>query len=424
MGRGVVLSTLGNLFPPLAGLVSAPILAQSLGVVGRGEVAAATAPLFLALVGLTLGLPEGLTYFVARNQGHPSRLLQKGLLLLSGVGIIGTALVILAAPVLSGRNDALSGLIIVASFALVPSLLLGGLRGFAAGRQSWGLIAIERLVSSSFRLGLILYLALTNTLNPLNATISIAVSTFAGIVVYVGLLLKKQRSRKALSIEPAPLLGFGLRVWVGALSGVLLARLDQALMTPLAGAYELGIYAVAVSLGEVALVFNRAVRDVVFSVESSERNDERLGSASRISTLLTALGTCFIGLACFWGIPTLFGVDFTPAIPVTLLLLVAVFLGNPGSVAGAGLSARGRPGLRSTSLLIAVTLNILVIFLLVPAFGAMGAALATLLGNVVAGYMNIFWLWKIFRIPPKVFLGIRKSDLELCMILVRRRLPH
>jgi O-antigen/teichoic acid export membrane protein len=43
------------------------LLAKSLGVTGRGEVAAATAPLMFGVALLTLGLPETLTYFVARG---------------------------------------------------------------------------------------------------------------------------------------------------------------------------------------------------------------------------------------------------------------------------------------------------------------------------------------------------------------------
>ena len=54
--RGVAISTFGNLIAPAAGLITAPILAQSLGVVGRGDVAAATTPLLLATSVLTLGL--------------------------------------------------------------------------------------------------------------------------------------------------------------------------------------------------------------------------------------------------------------------------------------------------------------------------------------------------------------------------------
>ena len=49
---------------------------------------------------------------------------------------------------------------------------------------------------------------------------------------------------------------------------------------------------------------------------------------------------------------------------VTLILIMAIVLGNPGSVAGAGLSARGRPGLRSLSLGIAAAANVVAIVVL------------------------------------------------------------
>ncbi len=65
--RGVAITTVGNALPPAAMLITQVLLAQRLGVSGRGTVAASTAPLMFAVAFLTLGLPEAVTYFVARR---------------------------------------------------------------------------------------------------------------------------------------------------------------------------------------------------------------------------------------------------------------------------------------------------------------------------------------------------------------------
>jgi O-antigen/teichoic acid export membrane protein len=162
-------------------------------------------------------------------------------------------------------------------------------------------------------------------------------------------------------------------------------------------------------VSEVILVFNSAVRDVIFSLESSSLNLDRLGKASRVPTLVTSSLAFTVGVLSVWGIPWLFGDAFSPAVGPTLILLLAIVLGNPGSVAGAGLSARGRPELRSVSLLIAVVVNVALVIALVPPLGACGAAWATLAGNVVAGGMNIIFLRIYLGIPVVIFLGIRKT---------------
>jgi O-antigen/teichoic acid export membrane protein len=108
-----------------------------------------------------------------------------------------------------------------------------------------------------------------------------------------------------------------------------------------------------------------------------------------------------------------------------MVLLVAVVLGNHGSIAGIGLSARGRPGLRSAAESIALGVNLVLIFALVPAMGAMGAALATVVAYTAAAVWNLTMLRQVYGVPPTALLGIRAADLTLLVrtargILTRR----
>jgi O-antigen/teichoic acid export membrane protein len=425
-GRGVAISAVGNLFPPLAALVSAPILAQSLGVVGRGEVAAGTAPLVLGMGLFSLAIPEAVTYFTAKGNHLPRSVLGRGMAYLIVLGALGTILLVLLAPILSGGDDDLTFLIVLGSFALTPSLVLGGVRGAAIGWQKWHLVSAERLVGAVARLGTIAVLSALGALTPLTGTATMAATSFIGIIVYLFLPGQVSRTTRLpgsaydrLIGQPA-LVRYGLSMWAGSLTGILLSRLSQTLMVPLASAHELGLYAVAVSVSEVVLVFNSAVRDVMFSVESAGNNDKRLSSATRISTALTVVSAIGVGTLSVWGIPFLFGEGFADAVPVTLILLVGIVLGNPGSVAGAGLSARGRPGLRSIALAVALVFNIVALVTLVPLIGALGAAVATVVGNTISGGLVLVWLRVFFGIPVTTFLGVRFEDIRVFLRQLNR----
>jgi O-antigen/teichoic acid export membrane protein len=61
----MAMTALGNAVTPVAALVTLPILSYTLGVTGRGEIAAATAPLLLAVTAATFGIPEAVAYLVA-----------------------------------------------------------------------------------------------------------------------------------------------------------------------------------------------------------------------------------------------------------------------------------------------------------------------------------------------------------------------
>lgn len=420
--RAILTSTLGNAVPPLAALITAPLLAHGLGVSGRGELAAATAPLILATTILTIGIPESFTFYVARQVLRIRSHLLPGLFVLVLAGIAGSGLIAVLALPLSSGDRHLSQLILLATTALVPALLVSGLRGIAAGRQLWRRTAIERSIGAIVRLAGVAVFFFSENLTPMTATATVAASTFLGGIVY---LLPARTRHGMTDREHAGVMGtrglfrYGSRVWVGSLAGVLLMRLDQLLMTPLSSVEQLGIYAVSASISELILIFNSAVRDVMFSAESRGANLARVGQAARLSTFVTVLMA--IGIACVAPvmIPVFFGTDFIDAVPVTLVLIAAVVVGNPGSVAGAALSARGRPELRSLSIVIALVINVALVMILVPPFGALGAAVATLAGNLVSGNLNVVWMSRHFAARPTEFYGIRRSDLSAAMAGIR-----
>ena len=425
---GNMLATLiGNFFPPLAMLVSAPILAQSLGVDGRGEVAAATAPLTLIITAATFGIPDAVQYVVARSPAALKHATRTALSLIVLAGLVATAAVILSAQWLADGNATIQRLIIVASLAIVPSLVVAVLRGAASGLHQWRRVSTERFISALIRVLALIPLAVFGYLNATTAVIVIAVGPLFGAVAYWN--LRGPKAPPSISGVELPresaagarhILGFGVRVWVGAISGILLSRIDQVLMTPLASAYQLGLYAVAATIADIPLIINRAVRDVTFSADAAETTDSRLGTSARISSTASALLGIITGVTMIWWLPWLFGDEFSPAIPVTVVLLLAAVLGTPGSIAGAGLSARGRPGLRSSSLVVACAINIGLLFVLVPPYGAMGAAYATLIGSLIAANANIFFLWRIYGMSPREFYGFRRDDLKVSIRFGRR----
>ncbi|WP_341358876.1 oligosaccharide flippase family protein [Georgenia sp. M64] len=414
LARAVLTTVVGNLAPAVAALVAAPILAQSLGVTGRGELAAATAPFLLAVTLATLGVPESATYAIARNQAVASRVTRRALAVLAGAGAVATLAVVLLAGVLAGGDADLAALVMLGAAAIVPALAVGVLRATAAGLQAWGLVARERVTGAVVRLGAVALLAAAGALTPLTATVATAAAPVVAGLAYLPL-----RGRLGTGAAAPPLLGYGLRLWVGSLSGVLLARVDQVLMTPLAGAAELGLYVVAVNISEVPLVLSAAVRDVTFSADAAARDDARLTASARLSAAASAAVGLVVGVTMPAWVPVVFGAGFAASVPAAGLLVVAVVLGVPGSVAGAGLSARGHPGLRSASLAVAASVNVVLVLLLVPAHGAIGAAAATLVGSLLSSNLNIWWLRRVAGVPMSAFYGVRRSDAREAVRAVR-----
>lgn len=425
--QAIIYSLLGQVVSPLAGFLTAPILAHALGVTGRGEATAATAPLVLGMAIFTMGLPEATTFFVARFPHKQRSIAIRSLLLVMIPALAGTALFIALGPFFADYNSELVQIMLLCTLMTLPALWVGVLRGVGLGAQKFSLVAIERTIASLLKLALIAAFSIAGALDVLSAALIIGVTTFAGGLVYLPFLGKQaelthQQSEQELEeIETKLIVQYGLRQWFGSLAGVLLSRLDQLLMNPLSSAYELGLYVVAVAIADLVLVVNNALREVVFSMESKAPRGERIAFAARVSNLAATLtGTAAI-IAGIWLIPLLFGQDFAPAWTVTVILIVAAIMGNPGSLAGTGLSAAGRPELRSWSLVAGCIVNLILMVLLVPPYGAIGAAFATMGGSVTAASGNLIFTRKVLGTKMTDFVGVKKKDLELVAQALKKK---
>jgi O-antigen/teichoic acid export membrane protein len=406
--RNMLTVSIANVALPLAAFAASPILAQTLGVEGRGSVSAALAPLMLATAVGTVGIPEAVNYFVARRPDAIRGVVSRAALMLLASGALATIVSMLIAPILAGGDLPLMELIIVSSLATVPTLMIGAVRGGAQGLHQWKLVNAEKYLTASSRLIGLIGLGVSGFLTPLSATLVMMLSPLLGGICYF--FLKQPAIAPLHSIKTGELLNYGSRVWAGSLSGVFLSRVDQVLMTPLGGAYALGLYAIAVNIADVVPIINHAVRDVIFSADAQDRNDERIYRAARISFLISiGIGATIAATLWLW-LPLLFGEAFTPALWPAIVLVASAVLGIPGSIAGASLSARGRPGLRSIGLSIATVLNIALLFALVPTQGALGGSVATFIGSFVASNLNIVFLKRVFGMKANRFYRLEKDD--------------
>lgn len=403
---------IGSIFPPAVAVITAPILARALGVDGRGDVAGALSPLNLAVAAASLGVPEALTYVTGRYQVYDRRIVYPFIFFLVGFGALLYATVVFSSQGLTGGGDARE-LMLIGAAGIPLALCLGGVRGMASGLGLWHRVAAERVVASCIRLVAICALQASNSLTARSATLTITITTFCGIVFYLrafaGVRGSVPLQDSSIRLQ---LVSFAARVWPGTFAGAMILRLDQFLMVPLSHARELGLYVVAVSVAEVSLILNNSVRDVIFAIGTRGNDLVRLGRAARLSTLVTAFLCLLLAAGANVIISVLFGEAFEPAATATQLLLLGVVLGNPGSIAAAGLAASGYPGTRSVILIGACLVNCSAIVLLVPNWGATGAAVATLLANVCAGGLSVFFARRRLGIGMRQFLLPNREDFQ------------
>jgi O-antigen/teichoic acid export membrane protein len=305
-------------------------------------------------------------------------------------------------------------LMTIAGAATAPALLVALLRGLAAGMHAWGAVAAERVMNGGLRIVGIFTVAAFGHL-----TLAVATAIFVLAPVFAGLaylaLLGKSSPAQTADLPPTPVgkvFRYGLKAWLGSVAGILLMRVDQLLILPIAGPAQLGLYAVAVNVSEVPLIINSATREVTFSSDAAEHDNARAGRAARMTFIACLLCAVLVLAPVEWWLPLVFGEEFRAAVPVAVVATLAVVVGVPGSIAGSTLSARGRPELRSFAILAACLVNLAALFALLPGIGGLGAAVATLLGNLVSSNICIWWAVKLHRFAWSDFYRVRASDIS------------
>ena len=412
--RTIALMTGTSLLVPLVGIATAPILAQALGVQGRGETAAALAPNALMVAAATFGLPDALTYVLAARPAKTRRALVTASLVSTLLGTASFVAILLLTDFLFDDDAELAGLIVLATAFAVPSLLVNPLRGAASGLQMWNAVAAERVVNSLLRL---LGLGALAAFGMLDARLAVIVSCVAPLLaglVYWRLLFRRGPAEQPADHAPvaSDLIGFGSRIWLGAVASMLTGRLSQLLVTPLSDVEQLGLLVVAITISDVPFIVATALRDVLFGVNSRAADARRLAAASRIATLVAGAGCLVIGATLPLWIGIVFGEDFRGATHATWVLLLAAVVNVPGLIAGAGLGAWGRPGLRSIALLVALLINLGAFVVLVPPLGAMGAALAGLISGLGVTAFAVVAAARVVGLASWQFIAPRRSDVD------------
>jgi O-antigen/teichoic acid export membrane protein len=213
------------------------------------------------------------------------------------------------------------------------------------------------------------------------------------------------------------LVSYGSKVQAGTLLQFVNYRLDVLILGLFVPLAEVGYYFVASVLAElvvtVANAFQSSVLPLVSHYEGREEQSETTTAAVRHHTILALLATA--ANAVFSPLVILFVLSsgYRPAlVPFFIVLPSMVFLGTAMVVAG-DLRGRDRPGVTSIYAAIAVAVTIALDFALIPPFGVVGAAVASVVSYTVYGLVSLRGLVRATGIPLRELVVPTRADLAL-----------
>lgn len=353
-------------------------------------VVASTLPGMLSTLGM-FGLPTAVNYFAGK--GHSVASLMRAAFLFTAVlSLALISIVWLALPSLeSSFLSALSGHDVLARVMLM-SLPLSVLTSFGGsilyGRQEvrvYNLVLMAQaagsLLCAVVLVGL-LHLGLSGAI-----TGSVLVTTLTALAVMETVRRLKQRDQGGASVRTRSLASYGFRIYPASLSGYFNYRADiyliQALL--LSPAKALAQYSTAVTMAELVFYVPNSIGTIFLprvAGATAEDANRMLGRVARLSTLITVcLALALIPTAVI-GIHLVLPL-YADCLPAFLVLLPAVVSLSLAKIMTSYISGRGRAGLVSIAITVALVLNVILNLILIPRFGIVGASLSSVASYTV-----------------------------------------
>lgn len=400
MKRGIFYTFLTQAPTLLMYFVASTAMTRLLGDEGRGEYALITnlTALLSMVMGLNIGF--GITYFTARsNTDHKAAIGTSLTLLLANLALIPLILwgisssdvlmrifmpegrtqwyfwaFILLAVILSMLNSAISGVLLgLKNFAAINVMSL-----FTAGSSAVGFILLHL-----FRDRVPEHDRFTAVLAVTGASMTLVSLAWCWYYKrHVGLVPRPLTDWKLMR----PVIAFTLVGHMSNLINLINYRFDIWVVDVYHGPAQLGLYAVAVGLGQLLFQipepFSRVAQPFLFGQVKDEMI-ARFKSVARISFSAVLVAAVGMALTAHWVIPLLFGEVFQGSVVALYFLLPGILFSSAFKVL-AQLSVHG--GLQHYNLLgtaVGAITTILLDLLLIPQMGIIGAALASSIAYLV-----------------------------------------
>jgi O-antigen/teichoic acid export membrane protein len=211
------------------------------------------------------------------------------------------------------------------------------------------------------------------------------------------------------------ILAFGARSHLGNLTPLDSMRLDLAIVVLYLPATEAGTYAVAISIALLVRAQGTALGMIALPVganaENSEDRLQTLGGIFRLALILNVTTAFLVVITAPTLVPIVFGEDFRPAILIAQVLVIGAVAASLRQVLGDSLRGMGRPFVTTAIELLALLVAAVAFAVLVPPYGAVGAAAAASLTYGIALAMAV-WAAARAGLPPRALFGVSRRDVQ------------
>jgi O-antigen/teichoic acid export membrane protein len=402
------------------------VVSRLLGPGGKGAFIGVTALPMLVGTAFVFGLPNAINYFAARGVSVRS-LAYAGTVSVAVISIVVVAALWVSLPWLEqsifsvpveklgqGTGDQMLRVVLIA----VPVGMLGTFVGTILYARHEVKLYTSILVGQSVATFLLLVTAVgILRLGVPGAVAGSVIATSLGtLAILVAVRRVAIQNPGGSPVDMRAILSYGARAYPAGITGYFNYRADvfiiQALMVASAAPAALGLYSMAVTMAELIFYIPDAVTTIFMPTVAGSTGtsaNAKLGPVSRMTLLVTvSAAICLVPVA--WIGLNIALPAYVGCLPAFLVLLPAVVSLSLGKVMTSYISGRGRPGPVSIGAAVTLALNLAANVLLIPRFGIVGAAAASLLSYTAMAVMMVVVACRVSGLSPLELIVPRKGE--------------
>ena len=413
------------------GFVTGIVLTRALGAQGRGLVVAVLVYPSLFVSFAQLGLRQSATYHLGKRVFSDESVVGVMVTLTLLMSVIGVAAV---TPLVvgSGGHDYTWAMAALAVATVPVSLATTNASGILLGKRQVGQFVGIACLTAVLELVLMVLLLLVlkrGVTGALAATFVADVLVAAYAVVRVA-RVAGLRPRGDLRVGRALVLrgvAYAFALFVLTLN----YSVDIALMKHFSTTEQIGVYAVAVAVSTIVWSLPQSITSALFSYSSNAPDAEafsaKVARLFRVTFLTSIVVFVVLGAVSPFLIPVFYGPAFKASVAPFLIILPGSFCLLALKTLNVDLAGQGRPYVSLIATVPALAVNVVLNIILLPAHGAVGAAIASLASYGLAGVVFVLvyarasgvglrrlWRFRLsdFSFVPQLLAGLQRRAVD------------
>lgn len=213
------------------------------------------------------------------------------------------------------------------------------------------------------------------------------------------------------------ILKFSMPVFVSSIAIFVITYTDTIVITFYRSLEEVALYQVAMPTSQLLLIFSGAIAAVAFPLISELHTRKRFGeiqkSISVIITMLVFLILPFVILLVSFPeiiIKFLFGDIFLPAAITLQILTISMIFYSIFTIFQTTLDGIGRPFINTKILFLMAGANLVLNILLVPIYGIVGSAVASLTAYLIGAFIGFNFVKKLLNVSLPLYKLFKVSS--------------